>query len=78
MPNNVNEIKDLTSKATGWLIIAFLAFVLGFSSYFIVEPGEVAVKTRLGAVKGSYSEGLHFKLPFFDDIVKFSRFSVPI
>ena len=70
--NNIAEIKELTSKATGWLVLLFFAFVFCFSSYFIVEPGEVAVKTRLGSVKGSYSEGLHFKLPFFDDIVKFS------
>ncbi|MCR4820532.1 MAG: prohibitin family protein [Elusimicrobiales bacterium] len=70
--DNFKELKDFTSKATGWTIIAFFVLMIGFSSYFIVEPGEVAVKTRLGAVNGSYGEGLHFKLPFFDEIVKFS------
>ncbi len=53
-------------------VVAVIAVVIGFSSYFIVPPGEVAIKTRVGAIIGSYSEGLHFKLPFLESITKFS------
>ncbi len=53
-------------------VLVVVAVVIGFSSYFIVPPGEVAIKTRVGAIIGSYSEGLHFKLPFLESITKFS------
>jgi regulator of protease activity HflC (stomatin/prohibitin superfamily) len=53
--------------------VAFvLAAIVAFSSFYIISPGEVAIKTRMGAIVGSYSEGLHFKLPFVDAITKFS------
>lgn len=48
------------------------AALLAFSSFFIISPGEVAIKTRLGSIVGSYSEGLHFKLPLVESITKFS------
>ena len=63
--------KDLTGKLL-LPVVAVIAAMIGFSSYFIVPPGEVAIKTRLGAIVGSYSEGLHFKLPFIESITKFS------
>ena len=53
-------------------VIAVAAMLLAFSSFFIVPPGEVAIKTRLGAIVDSYSEGLNFKLPFLESITKFS------
>lgn len=65
-------LKNLIAKATNLSIVLFLAAIVILSSYFIVEPGRVAVKTRLGAVVGSYGEGLHFKLPVLEDIVRFS------
>lgn len=53
-------------------VIAVAAVVLAFSAFFIVPPGEVAIKTRLGAIVDSYSEGLNFKLPFLESVTKFS------
>ncbi len=53
-------------------VIAVAAAMLVFSSFFIVPPGEVAIKTRLGAIVDSYSEGLNFKLPFLESVTKFS------
>ena len=53
-------------------VVFVLALVAVFSSFFIISPGEVAIKTRMGAIVGSYSEGLHFKVPFIDGITKFS------
>jgi regulator of protease activity HflC (stomatin/prohibitin superfamily) len=53
-------------------VLAVAAVVLFFSAFFIVSPGEVAVKTRLGSIVDSYSEGMHFKLPIVESITKFS------
>ncbi|MGD9642838.1 MAG: prohibitin family protein [Elusimicrobiales bacterium] len=53
-------------------VILVAAAVIGLSSFFIVPPGEVAVKTRLGAIVDSYSEGIHFKMPMLESITKFS------
>ncbi len=62
--------KDLMGKMLAPLLV--LALVLaGFMSFFIVSPGEVAIKTRLGAIVDSYSEGLHFKLPLIESITRF-------
>ncbi len=62
--------KDLMGKMLAPLVV--LGVVLaGFMSFFIVSPGEVAIKTRLGAIVDSYSEGLHFKLPLIETITRF-------
>ena len=53
-------------------VIALSVVVLVSSTFFIVSPGEVAIKTRLGAIVDSYSEGLNFKLPFLERVTKFS------
>lgn len=66
-----NMEKDFTGKLlVPVVVVAFV--VLAFSTFFIVPPGEVAIKTRLGSIVDSYSEGMHFKLPFFESITKFS------
>jgi regulator of protease activity HflC (stomatin/prohibitin superfamily) len=53
-------------------VIAVVAAAIAFSSFFIVPPGEVAIKTRLGSIVDSYSEGLHFKVPFLESVTRFS------
>lgn len=53
-------------------VIVVVAAMFAFSSFFIIAPGEVAVKTRLGAIVDSYSEGMHFKIPLVESITKFS------
>lgn len=63
--------KDITGKvAAGFVVFAVL--VVGLSSFFVVSPGEVAIKTRLGKIVDSYEEGLHLKLPLLESIIKFS------
>jgi len=45
--------------------------VLGYMSFFQVEPEEEAVVLRLGKPTGeSYGPGLHFKIPFVDQVFK--------
>jgi regulator of protease activity HflC (stomatin/prohibitin superfamily) len=51
-------------------ILGFLGFMLLMSSYFVVDAGERGVILRFGAVNRVVSEGLHFKAPFIEDIVR--------
>lgn len=62
---------DFTGKMLLPVIVVVVA-VFAFSSFFIVPPGEVAIKARLGTIVDSYGEGLHFKLPLLEKITKFS------
>jgi len=66
-----NMEKDITGKLAP-AIVVFAVTVMGFMSFFMVSPGEVAVKARMGKIVDSYEEGLHFKLPLIESIIKFS------
>jgi len=59
-------------KAGVYLGLGLAAFMLLWGTFFVVQPGEIAVKTRLGQVMDSYGEGLHFKLPVIDAIHRMS------
>lgn len=63
--------KDLLGKLMLPVIAVAVAVVL-MSSFFIVPPGEVAIKTRLGSIVDSYSEGLNFKIPMLESVTRFS------
>jgi membrane protease subunit HflC len=53
--------------------IAALALLI-YASTFVVNEWQSAIKLRLGEIVGSdYSPGLHFKVPFLNDIKKFDR-----
>jgi membrane protease subunit HflC len=55
------------------ILIAVLA-VLGVSSLFVVTETEYAIKFQLGRiVKADYQPGMHFKLPFVNNVRKFDR-----
>ena len=63
--------KDYLGKL--WIpVLAIAVVVLALSAFFIVPPGEVAIKTRLGSIVDSYSEGMHFKLPLVESVTGFS------
>jgi membrane protease subunit HflC len=56
------------------LILLAIAAVLGLSSLFVVKETEYAIKFQLGRiVKADYGPGLHFKLPFINNVRKFDR-----
>lgn len=56
------------------LILIVVLAVLGVSSLFIVSETEYAIKFQLGRiVKADYQPGLHFKLPFVNNVRKFDR-----
>lgn len=56
------------------LILLAIVAVLGLSSLFVVKETEYAIKFQLGRiVKADYEPGLHFKLPFINNVRKFDR-----
>jgi len=53
------------------VLVAILA-IAGFSSIFVVNQWETALKLRLGEIiDADYEPGLHFKLPIVNNVVKF-------
>ena len=55
------------------ILVAVLAIV-GVSSAFIVSETEYAIKFQLGRiVKADYEPGLHFKVPFINNVRKYDR-----
>ena len=55
------------------ILIGLLAFV-GLSSVFVVNETEYGIKFQLGRiVRMDYQPGLHFKLPFVNNVRKFDR-----
>lgn len=56
--------------ATGFL--GFMAFLVFLGSYFVIDAGERGVVLRFGAVNRVVGEGLHFKVPMMEDIVRMS------
>ena len=55
------------------IILAVLGFV-GVSSLFIVSETEYAIKFQLGRiVRADYQPGIHFKLPFVNNVRKYER-----
>jgi regulator of protease activity HflC (stomatin/prohibitin superfamily) len=54
--------------AVGFL--AFLGFLLFMSTYFVVDAGERGVVLRFGEVNRLVEPGLHFKLPFAEEVVR--------
>ncbi len=72
-PRNEVEMIIQKAKGLGKMLIPIIAVLvlLVFQPWVIVGPGQRGVLMRLGAVqKGVLSEGLHFKIPFVDSVVR--------
>lgn len=62
-----------SSKLIGLIVVAVL-LVVGLSSVFTVDERELAIKFRLGEiVRADYEPGLHFKVPFINNVRKFDK-----
>jgi membrane protease subunit HflC len=62
----------MSSRVNLFLIIAVLAVILIRMSVFTVDQREHGVKFRFGEiVKADYVPGLHFKVPFMNDIRRY-------
>ncbi len=56
--------------AFGFLALFGLSFLMG--SFFVIDAGERGVVLRFGAVNRVVGEGLHYKVPMMESIVRMS------
>ena len=52
------------------LVLAGIAAILAIANIHIVPQAHAYVLERLGSYKKTWSNGIHFKIPFFDRISK--------
>ncbi len=57
-------------KHTKSILLALLAVVLLFSSFFQIDPEEVGVITRFGKYMRTVEPGLNVKIPFVEKVIK--------
>jgi membrane protease subunit HflC len=56
------------------VVMVLAALLLVSTSCFVVRESELALRVQLSKIVGTdYGPGLHFKIPFVDDVVKFDR-----
>ena len=53
-----------------WAVIIILAAVLVFNSFYTINEQEAAVVTTFGIASASTESGLHFKIPFVQQVTK--------
>jgi len=59
---------------TGWIIVLVAALLVAGNSMFVVNEGQTAIKVQLGRiVQAGYDPGLHFKLPFVQNVMRFDK-----
>lgn len=69
----MNESSKLIKKSVASGVLILLVLIVAFSSYTIVGPGQRGVIVQFGKVSDRImGEGLGFKMPFRDNIVKIS------
>lgn len=64
----------LNKIANGLISFGAVGLLMGGSFVYLVQPGEVAIKfnrLRGGIGKETYREGLHFRIPFVHNIIKY-------
>ncbi len=52
------------------LISAIILFQIVYSSFYTIEPGEQGIVLRFGKYTRTTEPGLHFKMPYVEDMVK--------
>jgi membrane protease subunit HflK len=52
------------------IILAVLLFQLVYSSFYTIEPGERGIVLRFGQYTRTTQPGLHFKIPYIEDMIK--------
>ncbi|MBN1464740.1 prohibitin family protein [candidate division KSB1 bacterium] len=71
---NPGQVKGLF-QSSGRLIIIVIAGIILIAllaqAFVVIEAGTVGVVKRFGAVQGELAPGLHFIIPFIDQVVNF-------
>jgi len=64
----------MASRILPFLILLLALMLLISTSCFVVREQELALRVQLSRiVRSDYAPGLHFKIPFVEDVVKFDR-----
>ncbi len=58
-----------TSKIVA-IVLAALVVQTAFSSFYTIKPGEVGIILRLGKYNRTAQSGLHFKVPYLEELAK--------
>ena len=58
------QLPKIEMRTIRWIVVGILIFILGFSSFFTVNPEEVGVILRFGKYTRTANPGMNFKLPF--------------
>jgi modulator of FtsH protease HflC len=62
------------SRILGILVLVLAVIILITTSAFTVKEQELALRVQINTIIGKdFKPGLHFKVPFVDDVVKFDR-----
>ncbi|MBU2235363.1 MAG: FtsH protease activity modulator HflK [Proteobacteria bacterium] len=57
------QLPKIEVRTIRWIVVGILIFILGFSSFFTVNPEEVGVILRFGKYTRTANPGMNFKLP---------------
>lgn len=63
---NLDEYKGLIK----WAVIIVIAAILIFNSFYTINEQEAAVVTTFGIASSTTESGLHFKIPFVQQVTK--------
>lgn len=62
----------MNARQSGLLALVVLALMMLFNSVFVVDQRTQVIVLKFGQIVGSdYAPGLHFKIPFFQDVKRF-------
>lgn len=70
MQYNYNFDKAKIFKTIGWFIVGLFLLSTALSSVYTVKETESAVVTTFGKAQIVDEKGLHFKIPFIQDVIK--------
>ena len=66
----MNPSSKQITKASKWLIIIAILVILVLNSFYTISEQESAVVTTFGIASPETNSGLHFKIPFIQQITK--------
>jgi len=72
-PEDIKDIKlnfKSNPKQVRFFLLSFILILVSFLSFYTVDANENAVILRLGKYYATTNPGLHFKVPFLDQVYK--------
>ncbi len=70
MKEMIERMMSKWDKYLAWLVGVIIAFNLVLGSFYTVDKDEQAIVKRFGAYHATQGPGIHFKIPFADNVVR--------